>query len=133
MQDWICDLMICRTVGDGEVAMEEDKKSKIREAEQSKNKKQVRSFLGLANYYRKCIANLADVASPLSDLTKKSQPTKSVWGQLQEDAFTKIKKMLTEAPVLRLPNLSLFIVQCDASESGVGQPYCNILLMAYFP
>ena len=58
-------------VGNGNLEMEEEKVTKIKNAPQPKTKKQVRSFLGLTGFYRRFIPNYAQIASPLTDLTKK--------------------------------------------------------------
>jgi hypothetical protein len=108
-------------VGKGELRMEDEKLEKIKYAERPKTKKQVRSFLGLAGYYRKFIPNFADIAAPLTDLTKKGSPMNVDWKQEHERAFKVLRDLLTSAPILRLPNLQLpFILRTDASDVGVG-------------
>ena len=115
-------------VGNGEMHMEDDKLQKIRDATPPQTKKQVRSFLGLAGYYRKFIPHFAEVASPLTDLTKKGQPNKIIWGPNQAKAFKTLRDLLTSAPILRLPDLSRqFILRTDASDVGVGA----VLLQCY--
>ena len=108
-------------VGNGVLKMEEDKLQKIKEAPQPKTKKQVRSFMGLAGYYRKFIPSFAQLAAPLTDLTRKGAPSKVVWLDTHEAAFNTLKDKLASEPILRLPDLSkTFILQTDASESGIG-------------
>jgi hypothetical protein len=83
------------------------------------SKTQVRSFLGICNYYRKFIRHFADIASPLNHLTKKDVPF--VWSDGCQEAFLTLKKALVSAPILRFPDFnSPFILQCDASDLGVG-------------
>lgn len=109
------------TIGAGKVAMDPEKLDRIRDAPRPHTKKQVRSFLGLAGYYRRFIPNFADRAVPLTDLTKKGQPNTVRWGEAQDRAFAQLRDLLTQAPILRLPNLSeRFLVQTDASDTGVG-------------
>ncbi|KAF5778414.1 putative nucleotidyltransferase, Ribonuclease H [Helianthus annuus] len=80
--------------------------------------KDVRSFLGLSGYYRRFIHHYASIAGPLSDLLKKDQ---FVWTSLQEEAFCKLKTLLSTTPVLRLPDFSKpFTVETDASGTGIG-------------
>ncbi len=108
--------------------MDPGKLDQIGEAPRPKTKQQVRSFLGLAGYYRKFIPNFAEIAVPITDLTKKGQPNVVRWGDAQERAFQLLKQMLTQAPILRLPDLNRqFIVQADASDTGVGA----VLLQEY--
>jgi len=83
------------------------------------NVDQLRSFLGLANYYRKFVDNFADKAHCLTMLTKKS--VKFEWSDQQDKAFNLLKKTLTNPPILRFPDFTReFIVYTDASGYGVG-------------
>nr|GEZ59560.1 putative reverse transcriptase domain, ribonuclease H-like domain, aspartic peptidase domain protein [Tanacetum cinerariifolium] len=80
---------------------------------------EIRSFLGLAGYYRRFIASFSKIAKPLTLLTQKNK--KFVWGDEQENAFQTLKDMLYDAPILALsegPND--FVVYCDASNQGFG-------------
>ena len=80
---------------------------------------EVRSFLGLAGYYRKFIQNFSKLAGPLTRLTQKDR--KFIWDKQCEESFSKLKKRLTTAPVLALPNGSEeFIIFTDASKEGLG-------------
>ncbi|GJT26437.1 putative nucleotidyltransferase, ribonuclease H [Tanacetum coccineum] len=63
---------------------------------------EIRSFLGLAGYYRRFIANFSKIAKPLTSLTQKNQ--KYVWGVEQEEAFQTLKNNLCDAPILTLPD-----------------------------
>ena len=66
-------------VGEGKLGPEDEKVRKILTADRPRTKKEVRSFLGLANFYRRYIANFSDIASPLSDLTKAKKPEVVTW------------------------------------------------------
>ncbi|KAJ0888622.1 putative nucleotidyltransferase, Ribonuclease H [Helianthus annuus] len=80
---------------------------------------EVRSFLGLAGYYRQFIRDFSRIAIPLTKLTCKS--VKFEWGPKQEEAFRILKQRLTNAPMLALPEgTEDFIVYCDASKLGYG-------------
>ncbi|ETW93809.1 MAG: hypothetical protein ETSY2_50775 [Candidatus Entotheonella gemina] len=84
-------------------------------------KRQVRAFLGLTGYYRKFIADYAELAVELTDLTKKDAPSRVRWTAACEKAFQALKDKLCSAPVLRSPNFDKqFILQTDASDRGVG-------------
>ena len=60
--------------------------------------KQLRAFLGLANYYRRFISNFAHIANPLTQLTRKNQLF--VWTEQYQQAFDTLKQTLISAPIL---------------------------------
>lgn len=81
--------------------------------------KDVRSFLGLAGYYRKFVKHFGILARPLFNLLKKNTPF--VWTVETENSFQLLKKGLIEAPILSLPNFSKpFVIDTDACDTGVG-------------
>jgi hypothetical protein len=80
---------------------------------------QVRSFLGLAGFYRRFVKDFSTIAAPLNELTKKNVPF--VWTDAQEEAFNILKDKLTHAPLLQLPDFNkMFELECDASGIGLG-------------
>ncbi|KAI3685880.1 hypothetical protein L6452_35141 [Arctium lappa] len=84
-----------------------------------KSPSEIRSFLGLAGYYRRFIQDFSKIASSLTMLTKKN--VKFVWTEDQEKAFRTLQKKLCEAPILSLPEGSEdFVVFSDASKMGLG-------------
>ncbi|KAK3889412.1 hypothetical protein Pcinc_006591 [Petrolisthes cinctipes] len=79
----------------------------------------VRSFLGLAGYYRSFVYQFSSKAAPLIKLLK--QTNKFEWGQPQEEAFSILKEALTQPPVLAFPDFKKpFILHTDASGVGLG-------------
>ena len=83
----------------------------IEEFPRPETKKQVRSFLGLTGYYRRFIKNHADIAIPLTNLTKKTEPTRVRWTDVCERAFNELKSLLKSPPILRPPHWDeLFIL-----------------------
>ncbi|CAJ2641852.1 unnamed protein product [Trifolium pratense] len=106
------------------VAVDPDKIKCVKEWPVPKNVKGVRGFLGLTGYYRKFIKDYGKIAKPLTELTKKDN---FHWGQEAIDAFTKLKHIMTTAPILALPNFELpFEIECDAAGRGIG-----VVLMQY--
>jgi hypothetical protein len=80
---------------------------------------QVRSFLGLAGYYRRFILNFSKISKPITELLKKDN--KYVWSKDCNEAFQTLKKLLTTSLVLAQPDISMsFDVYCDASGTGLG-------------
>ncbi|GJY60871.1 putative reverse transcriptase domain-containing protein [Tanacetum coccineum] len=80
---------------------------------------EVRSFLGLAGYYRRFIENFSKIAKSLTILTQKCKTFD--WGEEQELAFQTLKDKLCNAPVLALPDgPEDFVVYCDTSGIGLG-------------
>ena len=108
-------------VGQGKLQPQIEKMKSIKEADRPKTKKQLRSFLGLAGYYRRFIPNFAAIAVPLTDLTKANEPNNIKWGESQEIAFNSLKSKLSSSPILHLPDCSKqFVLRTDASNTGVG-------------
>ncbi|GKE86484.1 putative reverse transcriptase domain-containing protein, partial [Tanacetum coccineum] len=84
-----------------------------------KNVGEIRSFLGLAGYYRRFIQDFSKIASSLTKLTKKNAPFE--WGEEQEEAFVILRRKLCETPILVLPDgTEDMVVYCDASYVGLG-------------
>eukprot|EP00833_Pecoramyces_ruminatium_P011005 jgi/Orpsp1_1/1185037/evm.model.c7180000092080.1 len=84
-----------------------------------KNLKQVQSFLGFCNYYRRFIKNFSSVANPLFKLTRKNVVFS--WDDGCKQAFNTLKTLLTTAPVLLLPEPGKpFILETDASHFALG-------------
>jgi hypothetical protein len=80
---------------------------------------QVRSFLGLAGYYRRFIPDFSRIAKPMTELLKKG--VKFVWSEDCEKAFHTLRQHLTTVPVLVQPdNSKPFEVFCDDSGTGLG-------------
>jgi hypothetical protein len=81
--------------------------------------KKVCSFVGLAGYYRRFIENFSKITKPLTSLLEKGADFS--WTDERQKAFEELKKRLTTAPVLTLPDQSKrFTVYCDASRDGLG-------------
>ena len=83
---------------------------------------ELKSFLGLASYYRRYVKNFADIAAPLNLLTQKDSPF--VWDSSCQNAFQLLKEKLTQAPILAYPcfgaDAPIFHLLTDASASGLG-------------
>ncbi|WVZ96841.1 hypothetical protein U9M48_042424 [Paspalum notatum var. saurae] len=101
------------------VAVDPSKVEDVLNWKQPKIVTEIRSFLGLAGYYRRFIKDFSKTAKPMTSLTKKN--AKYLWDPKCEEAFTSLKKSLTSAPVLAQPDVTKpFDVYCDASGNGLG-------------
>ena len=79
----------------------------------------IRSFLGLAGYYRKFIEGFSKIAAPLTRLTRIEEPF--LWSEACQQIFDELKGRLNSAPVLTLPSgQDGFAMYSDASRQGLG-------------
>jgi len=106
-------------MGEGRVEMEEDKVEGVLKWPTPQCMRDVRKFLGLANYYRRFVKNFAKVALPMNRLTRKDEKWK--WGEEQQAAFEQLKSVFTTRPVLATLELDKeFRVEADASNFATG-------------
>ena len=106
-------------VGQDGIKVDPRKVKAVEDWEVPKDVGQIRSFLGLANYFRRFLCGYSTMVAPLTALTRKTHPW--VWTSECQKAFENVKRTLTNAPVLVLPDFALpFEVICDASIVGVG-------------
>ena len=113
-------------IGPNGIEMEEEKVEGVLGWLVPKTVKDVRKFLGLANYYRRFIKDFARVARPMNVLTRKDE--KWWWEDEQQKAFNELKKVFTSKPVLAAPDLDKeFRVEADASNYATGE----VLSMKY--
>ncbi len=102
------------------LVMDDHKVKVILDWEPPKSVPALRSFLGLASYYRKFIKNFAKVGAPLTNLLKKSAVSYD-WDEACDEAFETLKGILVKAPVLKLPNFDKdFEIHSDASDFAIG-------------
>ena len=87
--------------------------------EHPKNVTEIRSFLGLARYYRQFVEYFSLIATPLTQLTRKGVELE--WDDLCEQNFQELKNHLIFAPILTLPTTEVgYVVLNDASRQGLG-------------
>jgi len=103
----------------GKIEMEEDKVAGVLDWPTPRTVRDVRKFLGLANYYRRFIKNFATLAKPLNMLTRKDEKWK--WEKAQQKAFKQLKGIFTTRPLLVAPDLDKeFRVEVNASNFAIG-------------
>ena len=101
------------------ITMNSDKVKAIVDWPQLKNVKDVRSFLGLAGYYRRFVKDFSKIAAPMTELLKKEVAFK--WTKTENDAFDALKNAITSAPVLINPDpMKPYVVTTDASGFATG-------------
>jgi len=106
-------------LGTVQIRPQMDKTAAIAACPQPKTKKEVRQFLGLAGYYRRFILNIAELTSPLTEVTRNGASDPVQW----TEQFEEVKQILCGEPLLHTPNFSLpFTLQTDASNRGLGAP-----------
>jgi len=102
-----------------DISVDPSKVEAVLKWERPKSVTEIRSFVGLAGYYKRFILGFFKMVAPLTQLTRKDQPF--AWTDRCEESFLELKKKLTSAPVLVIPDASKpFEVFCDASHQGLG-------------
>uniref|UniRef100_A0A151UHL1 Retrovirus-related Pol polyprotein from transposon 17.6 n=1 Tax=Cajanus cajan TaxID=3821 RepID=A0A151UHL1_CAJCA len=101
------------------IAIDSAKVESVLQWERPRTVMDIRSFVGLAGYYRRFIEGFSKIVAPLTQLTRKEQPF--IWTDACERSFDELKRRLTTSPVLVLPDSGEpFDVYCDASHQGLG-------------
>ena len=113
-------------IGPNGIEIEKEKMDGVLSWPKPRNVKDIRKFLGLANYYRRFIKDFTRVARPMNMLMRKD--IKWQWEDKQQQAFDKLKRIFTTKPVLAAPDLDKeFRVEADASNYTTG----GVLLIKY--
>ncbi|XP_027158420.1 uncharacterized protein LOC113760043 [Coffea eugenioides] len=117
---WLTEIsFLGHRVSEDGIAVDPAKVEAVINWKQPETPTEVRSFLGLAGYYRRFIQDFSKIAGPMTELTKKG--AKFVWTPKCESSFQELKKRLTSAPVLVLPDGGEgYAVYSDASREGLG-------------
>ena len=112
------------------VSTDPEKTETIRSWPTPTSEKELRSFLGLAGYYRRFVKDFSKIAKPLHNITKDNnkkkkksttKPFLELWTEECDSAFKELKLRLTSSPILGYPDFTrLFILETDASFDGLG-------------
>ena len=106
-------------ISEGGVSVDLGKVRDVLEWEAPQNVSEIRSFLGMAGYYRRFIEGFSKIARPMTKLLEKG--SRFVWTVECQASFDDLKKRLTSAPVLIMPGVQKsFSVYCDALRQGLG-------------
>jgi hypothetical protein len=106
-------------ITNGGIAVDPSKVSDVLKWEPPRMVSEIRSFLGLAGYYRRFIEGFSKIVKPLTTLLEKDREFK--WTGACQSNFEELKKQLTTTPILVVPDLQKsFDIYCDASRQGLG-------------
>jgi hypothetical protein len=107
------------TISNKGISVDPSKVQEVMDWKPPKSVHPIRSFLGLAGYYRRFVPDFSRIAKPMTELLKKG--VKFVWDEKCENALQTLKRHLTSTPVLDQPyNSKPYEVYCDASGTGLG-------------
>jgi len=108
-------------IGRNGVRMSEGKIKAVLDWETPRSLKEVQSFLGFANFYRRFIQDYSRIARPLTELTKKEAGRNWEWNPEAEAAFQKLKQQFTTAPILaHFDATKPVLIETDASDFAIG-------------
>jgi hypothetical protein len=106
-------------ITDGGIAVDPGKVKDVLKWEPPTTVSEIRSFLGLAGYYRRFIEGFSKIVKPLTSLLEKDK--KFIWSVACQNSVEELKKRLTTAPVLTMPDIyKSFDIYCDTSKQGLG-------------
>ena len=101
------------------VSVDPEKVEVVTSWERPKSVFELHSFLGLARYYRRFVEDFFSIAAPMTRSTRKE--VKFEWDDRCEETFQELKRILTSAPILIVPDRGQgYTVYCDASRAGLG-------------
>jgi hypothetical protein len=101
------------------IAMDPAKVEAIMEWPMPMNVLEVRSFMGLAGYYRRFVKGFSKIANQITELQKKNR--NFVWTEKCTEVFRRLKELLTTTPILKVPDMGAdFLVCTNASKEGLG-------------
>jgi hypothetical protein len=112
-------LFLSHIISEGEISVDPSKVKDVLRWNTPQNVLNIRSFLGLAGYYRRFIEGFSKISKPMTELLQKSKTFE--WTPRREASFQELKKRLTTTLVLTMPDMEKpFSIFCDASGQGVG-------------
>jgi hypothetical protein len=107
------------TISKDSISVDPSKVQEVMDWKPPKLVHQIRSFMGLAGYYRRFIPDFSRIAKPMTELLKKG--VMFVWNVEYDKAFHTLREHLTSAPLFTQPDMSKpFEVFCDTSGTGLG-------------
>jgi len=108
------------------IKMDEEKIKTIQEFKEPENKKQMQSFLGFVNFYRRYVEKFAHITAPLLELVKKDKKWK--WETRHKVAFEKVKETFLKEVIIAFPNFEQpLYINTDASNAAIGGELFQIL------
>jgi hypothetical protein len=112
-------LFLGHIISEGGIYVDPSKVKDVLSWKTPQNISDIRSFLGLAGYYRRFIEGFSKISKPMTKLLAKGNTFE--WTPRRETSFQELKKRLTTAPVLTMPDMEKpFLIYCDASSQGLG-------------
>jgi hypothetical protein len=106
-------------ISEGGISVDPSKVESVLSWNTPQNVSEIQSFLGLAGYYRRFIEGFSKIAKPMTELLEKGKMFE--WTPWHEASFQELKKRLTTAPILTMPDMEIpFSIYCDASGQGLG-------------